>query len=322
MKASICTKYGVPHVLQVRDVEKPTVRENEVLIKIHASSVTTAEGMMREGKPYIGRLFTGLLKPKNAITGTGLAGTIHAIGDKVNQFAIGDDVFGESIEAFATNAEYISLDETGLLIKRPKNMTFQELAPICDGALTSINFLKDVAKIKQGQKVLINGAAGSLGTAAIQLAKHYGAEVTGVCSASSIPLVKSLGADKVIDYNIKDFTKTENLYDIIYDTIGKSSFPQCKSSLTRNGIYMSPVLSVSLLFRMFFSFSSKKAKFSATGIRPINDLKALLHELVEILETGHMKMVIDRTYPLHQITEAHSYVAQGHKKGNVVIVSL
>lgn len=321
MKAIVSTGYGSADVLQLKEVAKPIPKDNEVLIKVYAASVTRAGSMMRTGKPYFGRLFLGLLKPKNPIPGTGFAGIVEAAGKDVMTFKEGDRVFGESIVTYGTQAEYLCLPEVGVITTMPENMTFEEAAPVCDGPLTSINFLKDLAEIKPGQKVLINGASGSLGTSAVQLAKYYGAEVTGICSTTNIELVKSLGADQVIDYTKQNFSKNEQTYDIIYDTIGQLSFSACKSSLTEKGIYVSPVLGMPLLFQMLWTsiFGNKKAKFSATGIRPVGELKVLFEEVKEIIEAGKLKSIMDRSYPLEQAGNAHRYIDKGHKRGNVVL---
>jgi NADPH:quinone reductase-like Zn-dependent oxidoreductase len=321
MKAIVCTKYGSSDVLELQEVAMPKVKENQVLIKVHATIVTRADTMMRTGYPLFGRLFMGLFKPKNPIAGTGVAGTIVAIGNNVTQFKVGHEIFGETILSFGANAEYVTMNETEVLALKPSNISHQEAAPVCDGALTSINFLKNIAKIQPGQRILINGASGSLGTAAVQLAKHYGAHVTGVCSTANIELVKSLGADEVIDYKKEDFTKAGLAYDVIYDTVGLSSFSKCKKSLTKNGAFVSPVLGMPLLFQMLWTsiFGSKKAKFSATGILPIPELKVLLDELIEIINAGKLKTIIDKRYLLEQVPQAHSYVDKGHKKGNIVI---
>ncbi|HBE51680.1 MAG TPA: NAD(P)-dependent alcohol dehydrogenase [Cyanobacteria bacterium UBA11369] len=321
MKAIVCTKYGSPDVLELKEVEKPNPKENEVLIRVYAASATAADCMMRQGTPFYGRIFLGLMKPKNPITGTGFAGIIEAIGKEVKLFKAGDSVFGETGIGFSTNAEYVCLPEDGVLATLPHNMTYEEAAPLCDGALTSWSFLKDIGKIQSGKSVLINGASGSLGSAAVQIAKYFGAEVTGVCSTTNLEMVKSLGADKVIDYTKEDFTKTEQRYDIIFDTVGKSSFSRCQDSLRENGVYLSPVLSLPLLFQMIWTskIGNKKAKFSATGLRPVSELRVLLNELKDCIEAGKIKSIVDRSYPLKQTAEAHRYIETGHKKGNVVI---
>ncbi|HAX79783.1 MAG TPA: NAD(P)-dependent alcohol dehydrogenase [Cyanobacteria bacterium UBA11372] len=321
MKAIVCTKYGSPDVLELKEVEKPNPKENEVLIRVYAASATAADCMMRQGTPFYGRIFLGLMKPKNPITGTGFAGVIEAVGKEVKLFKAGDSVFGETGIGFSTNAEYVCLPEDGVLATLPHNMTYEEAAPLCDGALTSWSFLKDIGKIQSGKSVLINGASGSLGSAAVQIAKYFGAEVTGVCSTTNLEMVKSLGADKVIDYTKEDFTKTEQRYDIIFDTVGKSSFSRCQDSLRENGVYLSPVLSLPLLFQMIWTskIGNKKAKFSATGLRPVSELRVLLNELKDCIEAGKIKSIVDRSYPLKQTAEAHRYIETGHKKGNVVI---
>ena len=323
MKAIICTKYGSPDVLQLEEVEKPIPKDNEVLIKVHASSVTKADTMMRRGTPFYGRIFIGLTKPKNPITGTGFAGIIENTGKAVMHLKKGDAVFGETGVGFSTNAEYVCVSEKALITAKPENISFEEAAPICDGVLTSWCFLKDIGKIQSGQSILVNGASGSLGTAAVQIAKYSGAEVTGVCSSANAELVKSLGADKVIDYTKEDFTKADQKYDIIFDSIGKSSFSQCKNALKENGVYLSPVLKFSLLLQMMRTskFGKKKAKFSATGLRPVPELHAFLEELKEIIVSGKIKIVIDKKYKLEQTADAHRYIDAGHKRGNVVITS-
>jgi NADPH:quinone reductase-like Zn-dependent oxidoreductase len=321
MKAIITTGYGSPEIFKVDNVAKPTAKPNEILVRIHASSVSKADTMMRTGKPYIGRLFMGLTKPKNQIWGTGFAGVIDAIGSDVTQFKLGDKVFGENIETFGTYAEYVTVSEDGIVAHLPENLSFEEAAGMCDGGITSLNFLCNLGNIKAGQKVLINGASGALGTAAIQLAKHFGAEVTGVCSTKNISLVWELGADDVIDYTKRDFTRNANSYDLIYDTVGVRSFADCRNALTENGIYASPVLGMPLLGDMMSTsiFGNKKAKFSATGALPQKEIKHLLSILIEIIEEGHLKGIVDRTYALEQVVDAHEYIDMGHKKGNVVL---
>ena len=321
MKAVVATGYGSPAVLKIKEVEIPQPKVNEVLIKVHVASTTRADGMMRTGRPYFGRLFTGLTKPKHPIPGTGFAGEVIETGSQVTKFKKGDLVFGETTLGFSTNAEYVAVPQDGVILPKPDNLSFAEAATFCDGHLTSINFLKEVAEIKPGQQILINGASGSLGTAAVQLAKYFGAEVTGVCSERNVGLVKSLGADYVIDYNREDFTKSGKTYDIIYDTIGKSSFSKSKSALKENGSYISPVLKFSLLIQMITTaiFGKKKAKFAASGLKSDGELKILLEQLVHIFRAGKLKTIIDRQFPLEKAAQAHQYIAKGHKKGNVVL---
>lgn len=322
MKAISAEGYGNYHVLKLKEFEIPQPKEKEVLVKIHASSATTADSIMLSGKPYFGRLFTGIRKPKHAIPGTGFAGTVVSIGKAVSKFKIGAEVFGETSLNFSTNAEFVTVPENGIMLHKPENLSFAEAAPMCDGHLTSINFLKEIGDIKAGQNILIIGASGSLGTAAVQLAKYFGAEVTGVCSSANIGLVKSLGADHVVDYTKEDFTKVDKRYDIIYDTIGNSSFSKSKKVLKDRGIYMTPLFKLSLLFHLITSsiFRGKIAKFAATGLKSDDELRELLAELVEIYVSGKLKTVIDRQFPLERVAQAHKHISSGHKKGNVVII--
>lgn len=321
MKAIITTGYGSPEIYKLENVAKPTPKSNEILVRIHASSVTKADTMMRTGKPYIGRLYTGLSKPKHAIGGTGFAGVVEAIGADVTLFKEGDRVFGENLVSLGTYAEFVCVSENGIVAPMPEKISYKEAASICDGAITSLNFLTKVVNIKAGQKVLINGASGSLGTAAVQIAKYYGAEVTGVCSTVNKDFVWALGADKVIDYRKEDFTTNSNAYDIIYDTVGVRTFAECKAALTDNGAYISPVLSMPLLGDSIISsmFGSKKAKFAATGMLPEAEVKQLLQQVIKIIEAGKLDIIIDREYPLEQLAEAHTYIDKGHKRGNVVL---
>ena len=321
MKAMVATAYGSANVLELQNVNMPIAKDDEVLVKIYASSATTADGMMLSGTPYFGRLFTGIMKPKTPIPGTGFAGVVESIGKNVESFQPGDRVFGETAFGFSTNAEFLTVSENGVILPMPDNMSFIEAATFCDGPLTSFNFLKNIAQLQVGQKILINGASGSLGTAAVQLAKYFGAEITGVCSTRNVGLVKSLGADHVIDYTKEDFTKGDIRYDIIYDTIGASSFQECKSVLKPGGQYVSPVLKFPLLLQMIWTskFGSQTAKFAATGLSSVDELRNMLNVLVAIYSEGRLKPVIDRQYPLAKLVEAHTYIATGRKKGNIVI---
>lgn len=321
MKAIVATGYGGPEVLKIQEMPVPDLKENEVLVEVFAASTTRADSMMQTGKPYFGRLITGLSKPKHPIPGTGFAGEVKAIGSQVSNFQIGDQVFGETTLCFSTNAEYVAIPENGVILPKPENLSFGEAATFCDGHLTSLNFLKNIAEVKPGQKVLVNGASGSLGTAAIQLAKYLGAEVTGVCSGRNVGLITELGVDMTIDYTQEDFTQVGKKYDVIFDTVGKSSFKRSKKVLTENGQYVSPVLKFGLLMEMMRTskFGKQKAKFGATGLLKDDELRNLLAELVEIFKAGKLKTVIDRQYPLEKTADAQAYIIKGHKKGNVVI---
>lgn len=321
MKAIVCQNYGDPDVLQLKEVEKPSPAANELLIKIYAAAVTAADGMMRRGQPLIGRLILGFTKPEKSIPGTEFAGEIEAVGKNVALFKTGDRVFGSSDVRFGAHAEYICLPENAGLTIKPSNLNYEEAAAVFEGTLTALPFLRDQGNIREGQKVLINGASGSVGTAAVQLARHFGAKVTAVCSAGNVDFVKSLGADRVIDYTKADFTKDGRVYDIIFDTVGKRSFGECKNSLAPDGIYLSTVLSLPILFQMLRTskFSSRKAKFTATGLRKVEEKIKDLKFLKGLIEEGNIKPVIDKQYSLEQISEAHRYVDKGHKRGNVVI---
>jgi NADPH:quinone reductase-like Zn-dependent oxidoreductase len=323
MKAMIYTKYGAPDVVELKNIEKPTPKANELLIRIYAATVTATDSAFRKGEPWITRTFTGLLRPRIPILGDMLAGEIEAVGQDVTLFKPGDQVFGSTGPGFGAHAEYICLSQDEALAIKPANMTYGEAAAICDGGLTALPFLRDKARIQPGQKILINGASGSIGTVAVQLAKYFGAEVTGVCSTANLELVKSLGADKVIDYTKEDFTQSGQIYDIIFDAVGKSSFSRCKRVLTQNGVYLSTTLTMATMPQALWTsmIGGKKAMFAATGLRPARERAKDLIFLRELIETGKLKSVIDRCYPLEQITEAHRHVDTGHKKGNVVITS-
>lgn len=301
MTAVICRKYGEPEVLEIVEVAKPTPKDDEVLVKIFATTVHIGDTRIRKANPFLVRLVFGLFKPKkNMILGMEISGEIEEIGKNVTSFKVGDNVFAYTGLKFGGYAEYICLPEksksftkNGLLALKPKNLSFEEAATIPAGGLTALKNLQK-ANISKGQKILINGASGSLGTFAIQLAKYYGAEVTAVCSGKNFELVKSIGADKVIDYTKEDFTKINEKYDIVYDAVMKSTKAKCKRILKENGIFLN---------------NSQLLK---------TEEKDLLF-LKDIIENGEMKPVIDRIYSIEQIVEAHEYVDKGHKKGNVVI---
>lgn len=317
MKAIVYTKFGSPDVLKLKEVAKPSPKDNEVLIRIVATTVAAEDPGMR-AHPGL----NGFLKPQKPILGFYLAGEIEAVGKNVKRFMKGDQVYGNTgLALLGTYAEYISMPEAGALAIKPANITYEEAAALPNGALTALPFLRDKGKIQSGQKVLINGASGAVGTIAVQLAKYFGATVTGVCSTTNLEMVKSLGADKVIDYTQEDFTKNGQTYDIIFDTVGKLSFSHCKSSLTENGIYLTTVPSPETLLQMLWTSitGGRKVRIAATGLRSSNEKTKELIFLNGLIETGKIKAIIDRSYPLEQTAEAHKYVEAGHKKGNVVI---
>jgi NADPH:quinone reductase-like Zn-dependent oxidoreductase len=321
MKAIIYTQYGPPEVLKFIDIPKPSPKDNEVLIRIFATTVTATECTFRKGLPYVSRLFTGIRKPKINMLGEELAGEVEVVGKNVKLYKKGDQVFGTAGPEFGANAEYKCMPDDGVLAIKPSNMTYEEAASTVDGFLTALPFLRDKGKIKSGQKVLINGASGSVGSTAVQIAKYFGTEVTGVCSGSSVDLVKSIGADAVIDYTQEDFTKKEESYDIIFDAVGKTSFSKCKRVLNRDGTFLEAGITFSVIPSVIWTsiFGNKKAKIDATGLRPPAERKKDLNLLKELLESGKIKPVVDKQYLLEEIVDAHRYVDKGHKKGNVVI---
>lgn len=321
MKSVRYDHYGPPEVLKLTDEEKPVPKDNELLVKIKASTVTTTECIFRKGEPYFSRLFTGLTKPKITRLGEELAGIVESVGRNVTLFKEGDKVFGTAGPKFGANAEYLCLPEDGVLTNIPDNINYEEAASIVDSVLTALPFLRDTGKIISGQKVLIYGASGSIGTAAVQLARFFETEVTGVCSTGNIDLVKSLGADFVVDYKNENFINSGKKYDILFDTVGKLSFSDAKNALSANGIFLEAGVKLSVLPIVIWTslFSRRKLKIAATGMRPPQERKKDLEFLKELITSGQIKPVIDRSYSLEEIVNAHRYVDKGNKKGNVVI---
>jgi len=321
MKAIVCTKYGPPEVLQIKEVDKPTPGDNEVLIKIYATSVTIADSRVRGFKVPLSfwipaRVALGLRKPKKDILGVELSGEIESVGKDVKLFKKGDNVFAfPGHDSFGCYAEYKCLPEDGVIAIKPDNVTFEEAAVISFGGGTALHFIRE-ASIQRGQKVLVYGASGSVGTYAVQLAGYFGALVTGVCSTSNVELVKSLGVDKVIDYTKEDFTKNGERYDVIFDAVGKSPYSGCIRSLKKEGTYLHAVVTPALSIRMRWTSMTTKKKLIGGSLNPKAEDLIFLKGIVE---AGKIKPVIDRVYPLEQIVEAHRYVDKGHKKGNVVI---
>jgi 2-desacetyl-2-hydroxyethyl bacteriochlorophyllide A dehydrogenase len=321
MKAIIWTKYGSPAGLQIEEVEKPTPKDNEVLIRIHAATVTTGDCEMRSLKfplflslPM--RMYVGLTRPTRIkIMGQELAGEIESVGQDVKRYKKGDQVFAASGFGFGAYAEYKCLSEDGVLVIKPANITYEEAAAVPVGGLEALHFLRK-ANILSGQKVLINGAGGSIGTFAVQLTKHLGAEVTGVDSTGKLDMLRAIGTDHVIDYTQDDFTQSGETYEVILDVMGKSSFSRCIRSLKPNGRYLLLNAGLSQMIRgRWTSLTSRKQVVMGAASQKREDLVFLK----ELLEAGKIKSVIDRSYPLEQTAEAHRYVETGQKKGNVVI---
>jgi NADPH:quinone reductase-like Zn-dependent oxidoreductase len=320
VKAIVATAYGAPEVLQLKEVEKPTPKDNELLVKVHATTVNAGDCRMRSFTvPPIfwlpARLALGLRRPRNPIFGMELAGEVEAVGKDVKRFKPGDQVFASTFEhQFGAHAEYKCLPEDGVVVAKPNTLTYAEAATLSIGAQTALFFLK-AGNIRPGQKVLINGASGSVGTFAVQLAKYFGADVTAVCGTRNVALAQSLGADKVIDYTQADFTKTSETYDIILDAVGKTTFAHCQGALKPNGYYLNTVLVAAAMQARWYAMTTDKHIFGGTAV-PRAEALVFLKQLSE---AGRLKPVIDRCYPLEQMVEAHRYVEAGHKQGNVVI---
>ena len=314
--------YGGPEVLSPVSRKIPVPTQRQVLIRIRASAVTRADGMMRAGQPKFARLFLGLSRPRAGLSGTCFSGDVVAVGDGVTRFQPGDAVFGEAGLQFGANASHICLDADGSLVAKPETLTYEEAAVMCDGVMTSWHFLTKVTPVKPTESVLILGGAGSLGTAAIQIAKALGAHVTATASARNADLLQSLGAGRVVDYSKDDPLQKGANYDIVFDTLGVSSFGAAKPALAADGRYTCPVLGLRLLRDMLVSrwFGSKRASFAAAGMAKSETHRAHLARLLDLIADGRFAPVMDRTYPLTDLVEAHQYVATGHKRGNVVVV--
>lgn len=316
-------RYGAPEVLHQVRRPVPTPGPTDVLIRIRASAVSRADGMMRAGTPRYTRLFLGLARPRHDLIGTCLSGEVVAVGTRVRRFTVGDAVFGEAGLAFGANASHICLDESGVLLKKPESLSHEDAAVMCDGPLTSLHFLETVAGLKPGERLLILGGSGSLGSAAVQIAKAMGAHVTATCSTRNVDLLLSLGADQVIDYTAEDPLSGSDKHDVIYDTLGIASFRKAATALGLEGRYVCPVLSLTLLGAMLRTglVGRRKARFSAAGLQKPAVLRPLLTRLLALIENRSLVPLLDRTYPLADLIEAHRYMETGHKRGNVVTVA-
>jgi NADPH:quinone reductase-like Zn-dependent oxidoreductase len=316
MRAVVHDTYGAPDVLRIEEVAQPVPKGDEVLVKIHATTVTRTDTGVRAAKPFLIRFFFGLLRPKQRILGTELAGEIDAVGAAVTQFAVGDHVFG-STNAFKSgaHAEFIAMPETAPIAIKPAGMTFEEAAAVTDGAILALMCL-EAAHIRKGHRLLIYGASGAIGTAGVQLARYFGADVTAVCNTKNVELVRSLGAERVIDYTEEDFTKNGETYDVIFDAVGKHSFKRSKGSLKPGGIYVATDGLRNLILALWTSrIGNKKALFPI----PPHYTQKNVRFLKELIEAGKYRAVIDRCYPLQDVVEATRYVETGQKTGSVVL---
>ena len=323
MKAAVYSRYGPPEVLEIKDIEKPIPKDNEVLVRIHATTVCAADWRMRKADPLLVRFLNGWLAPKKIrVLGMEFAGIIESVGKAVTQFQAGDQVFGSAGFRFGAHAEYLCLPEDALLAIKPVNMTLEEAAAVLFGAVSALHFLRQ-AKIQAGQRVLVYGASGSVGVFAVQLAKHFGARVTGVCSNANLDLVKSLGAGEVLDYTREDFSRAGRVYDIVFDTVGHSGFSRSLKSLKRGGFYVRVGGSGRLLSILAGMLQGMWASITGAA-KVIGGVAGGAAEgqsfLKGLIEAGKLRTVIDRRYSLDQIAEAHRYVEAGHKRGNVVII--
>jgi NADPH:quinone reductase-like Zn-dependent oxidoreductase len=328
MKAIVYTEYGTPDVLQIKEVEKPVPGDNEILVRVHATSVNIGDLWARNFKEITpskfsmpfplwlpAKMYFGFTKPRGHILGSEFAGEVEATGRDVKRFKPGDQVFGYRGQSMGAYAEYLCIPEDGLVALKPTNMTYPEAAAVPYGALTALSLLRK-ANIQPGQKVLINGASGSIGAAAVQLAKYFGAEVTGVCGTPRLELVRALGADQVIDYTRNDFTKNGETYDLIFDILGKSSFSRCQNSLKPNGLYLLASFKTGQLLQMYRT-SRKPGKKVICALSSENPKDLIF--IKELVEAGKIKSILDRCYPLEQTAEAHRYVETGCKTGSVMI---
>jgi NADPH:quinone reductase-like Zn-dependent oxidoreductase len=317
MKAAVHTSYGPPEVARISEVEKPAAKDNEVLVKVHATTVNRTDCGLRAAEPFVNRFFTGLIRPRVTVLGNEFAGEVEAVGSGVTSFEVGDRVFGFNGSRFGAHAEYLAIPEDGSVATMPANVTFEEAAPSTEGSHYALSLIRK-AKIRSGQGVLVNGATGAIGSAAVQLLRRLGADVTAVCDTENVELVRGLGAGRVIDHTAEDFTKDEQTYDVVLDAVGKSSFGRCKRLLKPGGIYLSsdlgPLSQNPILALITPLFGGKRVMFPI----PRDDQETVRY-FKGLVESGEFKPLIDRRYPLDQIVQAYRYVETGQKIGNVVI---
>ena len=317
MKAIVYNQYGGPEVLKMQEVEKPQPKENEVLVRIYTTTATPTDHHFRMGKPFSIRLFFGFFKPKYPVLGNLFAGEIEAVGESITNFKVGDRIFGSPGNDFGTYAEYKCVAQDGMISKIPDHISYDEIVGLPEG-MTALHFFTEAIQVKKGQKILIIGASGAVGSFAVQIATYLGAEVTGVCSTRNLELVRSLGAKHVIDYTNEDFSQNGEKYDLIFHLAGDKTFAKSKNSLTENGIYMSAVLNMNILVQSLITslFGKKKARIEFAGLNQKKEHFLLLRDLIN---EGKLVSIIDRVYNLSEMVEAHEYVSKGHKRGNVVI---
>ena len=320
MKAVVHDRYGPPEVLRLADIDQPVPGDDEVLVRVRATTVNRTDCGFRSGKPFIVRPFSGLTRPKRPVLGTELAGVVEAVGSAVTEFAVGDEVFGVNADKFGAHAEYIRMREKDPLAKKPAGISFEEAAAVCDGVILALAMLR-AAGLEKGQRVLVYGASGSIGTAAVQLARHFETEVTAVCNTKNVDLVRSLGADVVIDYTQEEFIRDGDQYDIVFDAVGKSSFGHCKPALNRGGRFVATDFGPKVQNPFLALFTWLPAKFGTRRVLfPIPRYrKADVLFLRDLIEEGRYRAVVDRTYPLEEVVEATRYVETEQKTGNVVI---
>jgi len=315
MRAVVHDRYGPPEVLRLEEVERPVPKDDEVLVKVHATTVNRSDCGWRSAKPFITRYFTGLRRPKRRILGSELAGEVEAVGKAVTEFEVGDRVFG--INYFGAHAEFVCMPEDRPLAQMPTGMSFEEAATVCDGAILALTCLSK-ADLREGRSILIYGASGSIGTAAVQLAKYFEADVTAVCNTKNLELVRSLGADRVIDYTQEDFTENGTTYDVVFDAVGKHSFRRCRRSVKPGGIYIETDLGF-LWHVPILAFATRRIGDKRVTLPTPNYTKKDVLLLRELIEAGRYRAVVDRSYPLEQVVEATRYVETGQKTGNVVL---
>lgn len=321
MKAIVSRIYGPPEVVHIEEVAVPVLNEADILIRNYATVVSAAECTARGGNDAVARLYFGLTRPRFPVLGTSFAGEVHAVGSAVTRYRVGDQVMGSAGPALGAHAEYVRTSEDGIIASKPAGLTWSDAVAIFDGALTALPFLRDSAGLKGGRSIVINGASGAVGTAAVQLAKHFGAVVTAVTSSANLDLVRSLGADEAIDYTVVDFTKCGRLFDVVFDAVGTSSYTRSRKLLKPRGIYLTTVPSLAILLQMLWTsrIGQTKAAIAFTGLRKAPAMARDVAYLGELAIDGEYLPVIDKQYTLEQASAAHAHVETGRKKGSVVI---